>query len=104
MSSTHTSSITSAPPRRAPMLEEMLSRLATLRMFGKSPAGACLRLNEWIWNHVPRSVTSVGPFRSLGHLLHSLARLQDRRMYLGTFFLRNRPELELMRRLANPRR
>src|SRR5438445_1147256 len=83
------------------MLEAMLRRLVKLRMFGKSPVGACLRLNEWTWNRLPRSVTSLGPFRSFGHLLHSLARLQDRRMYLGTFFLRNRPELELMRRLAN---
>ena len=72
-----------------------------LRMFGKSPVGASLRLNEWIWNRLPRSVTSLGPVRSVGHLLHSVARLQHRRMFLGTFFLRNRPELELMRRLAS---
>ena len=69
-------------------------------MFGRSPVGAWLRLNEWIWNRLPPSLTALGPFRSFGHLLHSLVRLQDRRMYLGTFFLRNRPELELLRRLS----
>ena len=69
-------------------------------MFGRSPVGACLRLNERIWNRLPPSLTALGPFRSFGHLLHSLVRLQDRRMYLGTFFLRNRPELELLRRLS----
>ena len=69
-------------------------------MFGRSPVGAWLRLNEWIWNRLPPSLTALRPFRSFGHLLHSLVRLQDRRMYLGTFFLRNRPELELLRRLS----
>ena len=69
-------------------------------MFGRSPVGACLRLNEWIWNRLPPPLTALRPFRSLGRLLHSLVRLQDRRMYLGTFFLRNRPELELLRRLS----
>jgi len=82
------------------MVEAILKRMATLRMFGRSPVGACLRLNERIWNRLPSSLKALRPFRSFGHLLHSLVRLQDRRMYLGTFFLRNRPELELLRRLS----
>ena len=82
------------------MVEAILKRMATLRMFGRSPVGACLRLNERIWNRLPPSLKALRPFRSFGHLLHSLVRLQDRRMYLGTFFLRNRPELELLRRLS----
>src|SRR5882724_7794241 len=82
------------------MAEAILRRMARLRMFGRSPVGAWLRLNEWIWNRLPPSLTALRPFRSFGHLLHSLVRLQDRRMYLGTFFLRNRPELELLRRLS----
>jgi SAM-dependent methyltransferase len=36
-----------------------------------------------------------------GHLLHALVRQRERRQYFGTFFLRNRPELELIRRLAD---
>src|SRR5712671_6499488 len=83
------------------MVEAILNRMTRLRMFGRSPVGAWLRLNERIWNRLPPSLTGLRPFRSFGHLLHSLVRLQDRRMYLGTFFFRNRPELELMRRLAN---
>jgi len=82
------------------MVEAILRRMAKLRMFGRSPVGACLRLNEWIWNRLPPSLTALGPFRSFAHLVHSLVGLQDRRMYLGTFFLRNRPELELLRRLS----
>src|SRR5467141_2798686 len=84
------------------MVEAILNRMTRLRMFGRSPVGAWLRLNERIWNRLPPSLTGLRPFRSFGHLLHSLVRLQDRRMYLGTFFLRNRPELELIGRLANP--
>jgi SAM-dependent methyltransferase len=82
------------------MAEAILRRMARLRMFGRSPVGAWLRLNERIWNRLPPSWTALRPFRSFGHLLHSLVLLQDRRMYLGTFFLRNRPELELLRRLS----
>src|SRR3981189_726850 len=82
------------------MVEPILRRAATLRMFGRSPVGAWLRLNEWIWNRLPRSWTALRPFRSFGHLLHSLVLLQDRRMYLGTFFPRHPPELELLRRLS----
>src|SRR5467141_2101703 len=83
------------------MVEAILNRMTRLRMFGRSPVGAWLRLNERIWNRLPLSWTALRPFRSFGHLLHSLVRLQDRRMYLGTFFLRNRPELELLRRLSS---
>ncbi len=83
------------------MAKETLERLAKLRVFGKSPIGAYLRLNEWIWNRVPRSMRALRPITSYGHLLHSLVLLHgERQMYLGTLFLRNRPELELIRRLS----
>jgi len=79
-----------------------LEKVARTRILGKSPLGAYLRMNEWIWARLPRSMTALRPIRSYGHWLHSLVRLQaDRRMYLGTFFFRNRPELELIRRLAS---
>src|SRR6266850_8409489 len=82
------------------MAGPMLARMARARVLGKSPLGAFLRLSEWCWNRLPRPVTAAPPFSSLAHVVHSLVRLQDRRMYLGTFFLRNRPELELIRRLS----
>ena len=82
------------------MAETVLARMASLQILGRSPAGAYFRLNEWIWDRLPRSVTARRPVRSLGHLVHSLVLLQDRRMHLGTFFLRNRPELELIGRLS----
>src|SRR5882724_11539400 len=78
----------------------MLVRMARVRLMGKSPLGAFLRLSEWCCNRLPRSVAAARPLSSIARGLHSLVRLQDRRMYLGTFFLRNRPELELLRRLS----
>jgi chemotaxis methyl-accepting protein methylase len=86
------------------MTGPLLGKMAKLRLFGRSPLGAYLRLNEWIWNRFPRSTTNRPPISSYGHLLHSLVRLHaDRYMYLGTFFLRNRPELELIGRLSRLR-
>ena len=57
-----------------------------------------LRMAGKIWRHAP------GRFRSVqyGNHLHSLVlRLADRHQDHCTFFMRNRAELELMRRIAS---
>lgn len=78
------------------------TRLVRARIYGKSPISAYLRLIQWLWNKAPASVISLGPIRSYGRLLHRLVCVQVRReIFFGTFFLRNRPELELIRRLAD---
>ena len=75
--------------------------IAQWRPLGKSPLGAYIRLNEWMWRHLPQSLTERGPLHAYGRMMHSLVRQQgNRRQYLGTFFLRNRPELQLIGRLA----
>jgi len=72
-----------------------------LQVLGKSPAGFYLRLNKRIWDRLPSRVRNLNVVRSYGTWLHSLVCLRARRQqYFGTFFLRNRPALELMRRLA----
>ena len=54
-----------------------------------------------IWNHLPNSLRFLSPGLFLGSHLHALVRRSaERKQYFATFFLRNRPELELMRRLA----
>jgi chemotaxis protein methyltransferase CheR len=79
-----------------------LARAASLQLLGKSPASFCLRLNKRIWEHLPSRVRDLYPVRCYGAWLHTLVCLRaTREMYLGTFFLRNRPALELMRRLAD---
>jgi chemotaxis methyl-accepting protein methylase len=59
-----------------------------------------LQVNARIWKHLPGSLT-VSRFGSIyGAHLHRLIRHQSARMLLmGTFFFRNRPELDLLIRL-----
>jgi chemotaxis methyl-accepting protein methylase len=78
-----------------------LAKAARLQLFGKSPAGFYLRLNKRIWEIIPTGMRNSYPIRVYGTWQHSLVRLlATRRQYFGTFFLRNRPALELMRHLA----
>lgn len=83
----------------------MLARFTRLRVLGRSPFDAYVRLNDVVWNRfLPRSLASSRPVESYGRFVHSLVVAgADRRMYLGTFFLRNRPELSLLGRLCNLR-
>jgi chemotaxis methyl-accepting protein methylase/mannose-6-phosphate isomerase-like protein (cupin superfamily) len=81
-----------------------LTRLVRLRIFGKSPINAYLRFNRRLWNNLPPSFTALGPVRSYGNFLQKLVQIQSVRGQLcHTFFLRNRPALELIRRLAERR-
>ena len=81
--------------------DPILARAARFQVLGKSPAGFYLRLNKRIWERVPSRVRNLHPVRSYGAWLHKLVCLgASRQQYFGTFFLRNRPLLELMRRLA----
>jgi chemotaxis protein methyltransferase CheR len=77
-----------------------LTRLARSRIFGKSPVGAYLRLNRLLWSSLPGSLIASHPLRLYGDFLNTLARKHSPRGQLHcTFFLRNRPALELMSRL-----
>jgi chemotaxis protein methyltransferase CheR len=61
-----------------------------------------LGLNERAWQFLPERVRGRHAVRAYGAWLHKLVgRQADREMYLGTAFLRNRPTLELMRRLVH---
>jgi chemotaxis methyl-accepting protein methylase len=83
------------------MLQTVLARPARLKLFGKSPAGIYLRLNRLIWEAIPPRLQNLYLVRAYGTWLQGLVRLVDtRQQFFGTFFLRNRPALELMRRLA----
>jgi SAM-dependent methyltransferase len=82
----------------------ILAKAARFQVLGKSPAGFYLRLNKRIWRYLPSQVRNLYPVRSYGAWLHRLVCLSaSRQQYFGTFFLRNRPALELMRRLAGQR-
>lgn len=77
------------------------TRLVRARILGKSPVSAFLRLNQWLWNKMPTGILNLAPIYSYGQALHRLACTHGRReQAFSTFFLRNRPELELIRRLV----
>jgi len=79
-----------------------LRRLVRLRVLGKSPVGGYLRLNQYFWNGLPSFVTALAPIRIYGEFLHALAQVQvGRAQAFSTYFLRNRAELELIRRLLD---
>jgi len=79
----------------------ILKKAARLQVLGRSPVGLYLRLNKPMWERLPSRVRNLYPVRSYGAWLHTLVCLRaGREQYFGTFFLRNRPALELMRRLA----
>jgi SAM-dependent methyltransferase len=79
----------------------ILAKAVQLQVLGKSPAGFYLRLNRRMWKRLPSRVRNLYPVRSYLAWLHTLVCLCARRQqYFGTFFLRNRPALELMRCLA----
>src|SRR5262249_43763381 len=66
----------------------------------KSPIGIYLGLSRRLWNRLPASFTALGPIRLYGNFLHALARIHSvRAQAFSTYFLRNRPQLELIRRL-----
>jgi SAM-dependent methyltransferase len=76
--------------------------MAKSKVLGKSPTNAFLRLNRRVWNKLPPSVIAFCPVRWYGNLLHTLVRLQaNRNQNFGTLFFRNRPQLELIRRLSD---
>jgi chemotaxis protein methyltransferase CheR len=79
----------------------ILAKAVQFRLFGKSPASFYLRVNELIWNWLPSQVHGWPLMHAYGEWLHTLVCLQaTRRQFFGTFFLRNRPALELIRRLC----
>jgi hypothetical protein len=79
-----------------------LAGATRLRLPRNFSARVCLRLNKPVWRMIPPGLQNRYPVRAYGAWLQSLVRLvAAREQYFGTFFLRNRPALELMRRLAD---
>jgi SAM-dependent methyltransferase/mannose-6-phosphate isomerase-like protein (cupin superfamily) len=72
-------------------------------IFGKSLI-IYLGLNRRLWRKLPVSFSALGPVRSYGNFLHALARrYRVRTQAHSTFFLRNRAQLELIRRVTERR-
>ena len=79
-------------PGSRPPGEFRLRRLAARCFWGA---------NRRIWRALPGRIKTSRPVQAYGRGLHALVcRRANREMYTGTMFLRNRPTLELMRRLT----
>jgi chemotaxis methyl-accepting protein methylase len=83
------------------MPQSVLARMYQSRVLRKYLLRPYRRMNIWIWNHLPASLGSLRPVRAHGVHLHSLIQLTTRSQSVGTFFFRNRPELELLVRLLD---
>jgi len=74
------------------------------KIFTKRLINFYLRINGRLWEKLPASFSTLRPVRSYGNLLHKLARRYGARAQApSTYFLRNRPQLELTRRLIERR-
>jgi polysaccharide pyruvyl transferase WcaK-like protein/SAM-dependent methyltransferase len=69
-----------------------------------APVNFYLRINRAIWDRLPAALWENRVARWYGGVLHKLVcHRANRQQFFGTFFLRNRPELELIRRLIQSR-
>ena len=74
------------------------------KILGRRLISRYVRLNRRLWRRLPASLSNLAPVHSYGDLLHEWARRYGGRAQdHGTFFLRNRPQLELIRRLVDQR-
>lgn len=61
-----------------------------------------LRLVRFVWRHIPGGFLQLPAGRVYGMHVNRIVRLSsERRQYHATFFLRNRPELELLQRIVS---
>jgi len=65
----------------------------------RSALGFYIRLNAWVWARIPQGLRQMRLVRGFGTNLHRNVGRTERRQFTGTFFFRNRPQLELMSRL-----
>jgi chemotaxis methyl-accepting protein methylase len=78
-----------------------MAKIAAFLTRRRSPINIYIRLNAWLWKRLPSKLLNAKPLRVYGVFLHELVcRYANRTQFTGTFFLRNRPQLELMRRLT----
>jgi SAM-dependent methyltransferase len=86
------------------MPDSTAERILDVPILGRIAGGPLLRVNLWVWRRLPSSWRNSSPATSYGEFLHAVVRLRSpRNQFHGTFFFRNRPELELIRSLADRR-
>lgn len=88
------------PSANAP--QGLLAKMSQSSFLRKYLGHPYLSGSTWIWRHLPASLTSWRPVCAFGTHLHTLVQLRSKRTQsVGTFFFRNRPELELLSHLLD---
>lgn len=86
------------------MPESFLTCLSTNRFCRSFLGNPFLRVNEAVWNRLPASWKMSRIAWRYGGFLNYLVKMRSNRFQVhGTFFMRNRPEIELIRSLAEQR-
>lgn len=81
--------------------QSIISSSTDSRIFRRCLGAYLLQLMR-VWSRLPDSVRRLSWGQILGNHLHAVVQLRaERQQYFATFFLRNRAELELMRRLVD---
>ena len=87
-------------PLSAP--QDVLARMSRSSFLRRYVGRPYLLAAMWIWRHLPTPFTSGRLVRAFGAHLHTLIQLRaTRTQSVGTFFFRNRPELDLLVRLLD---
>jgi chemotaxis methyl-accepting protein methylase len=90
---------------RTNLKKSALTRMSESRLLRKCLGRPYRLMNILIWNHLSAYFASLRPVRHYGCYLHRRIQLRTTRtQYVGTFFFRNRPELELLVRLLDQKR
>jgi chemotaxis methyl-accepting protein methylase len=77
-----------------------LTKMSQSRILRRLLGRPYLLMSVWIWNRLPASLGSWRLVRAYGGHLHRLIQWRSfRSQSVGTFFFRNRPELEMLCRL-----
>jgi O-antigen/teichoic acid export membrane protein/chemotaxis methyl-accepting protein methylase len=84
----------------ADVSRSVLARMSRSRILRKYLGRPYRLLTIWAWNQLPAKLASWPAVRIYGRHVHGLVQLAAARtQYVGTYFFRNRPELELLVRL-----
>jgi chemotaxis methyl-accepting protein methylase len=91
-------------PGRKSWIQIAVRSMSHSRALGKFLGRSYVRANIWIWNHLPSSFTRSHLSWAYGAHVLRIIRLRSARVQnIGTFFFRNRPELQLLTRLLDRR-
>jgi chemotaxis methyl-accepting protein methylase len=98
LSRENASTLRSVPPNAKSRFRMIQDKWANLQIFRRVLSSSI----QGTWIHLSASLRLSSPGRAYGRLVHALVRRHARReQYSGTYFLRNRAELELIRSLLD---